>query len=302
MMLFFVSGASEWKFFLDKWAKIINKECIMRVSGIILALLLLLLPGTSQAGASPPRVAADGSLVLDGGDAKDAKKSAASGDTLYELLGREVQVFIFNSKVRVFPQVNFRSSSFSWGKLGNPQVEALISKYSAVHGVDPALVRAVMRHESGFNNRAVSPKGAQGLMQLMPGTAALMGVSNPFDPEQNVAGGVGYLRFCLDRFGHNVPLAVAAYNAGPESVSRYCNVPPFSETQSFVSNVMGSYSAQKGVAPARPKARGASGAARPGSAKLKTVQKKKAPEQPRRSRPKIIEVRSTRPKTTEPAE
>ena len=98
-----------------------------------------------------------------------------------------------------------------------------------------------MRHESGFKATAVSPKGAQGLMQLMPGTAALMGVKNPLDPEQNIAGGVGYLRHCLDRFQHNVPLAVAAYNAGPESVARCGAIPPYQETQVFVNNVMGTY-------------------------------------------------------------
>ena len=112
-------------------------------------------------------------------------------------------------------------------------MDALINKYAGAYGVDPALVRAVMRNESGFNSGAVSPKGAQGLMQLMPGTAAQMGVRDPFDPEQNIAGGVGYLRHCLDRFGHNVPLAVAAYNAGPEAVAKYCTVPPYQETQAL---------------------------------------------------------------------
>jgi len=254
-------------------------------TGVILGLFLGLAFWVSQPLAAT-REAPDGSLVLDGGE-KD-KKTAASGDTLYELLGREVQVYIFNNKVRVWPQVNLRPGSFSWGRMGSPQVEGLISKYSAAYGVDPALVRAVIRHESGFNSQAVSPKGAQGLMQLMPGTAALMGVRNPFDPEQNVAGGVGYLRFCLDRFGHNVPLAVAAYNAGPENVAKYCSVPPFAETQAFVSNVVGTYSAQKGAAPATSKT--AAKAART------NLQKEKAPDKAKRSRPKVIEVRSAKPK------
>ncbi len=125
-------------------------------------------------------------------------------------------------------------------------MDGLINKYALAYGVDPALVRAVVRNESGFNAGAVSPKGAQGLMQLMPGTAALMGVRDPFDPEQNIAGGVGYLRHCLDRFGHNVPLAVAAYNAGPEAVAKYCTIPPYQETQVFVNNVLGSYGAYGG--------------------------------------------------------
>jgi hypothetical protein len=272
----------------------------MRVLGIIPAFLSLLLLLAPPAGASP-RVGADGaSLVLEEPESKgESQKKAASGDVLYELLGREVQVFIFNNKIRVLPQVNLRPRAISWGRLGSPEVEALISKYSAAYGVDPALVRAVMRHESGFNTRAVSPKGAQGLMQLMPGTAALMGVSNPFDPEQNVAGGVGYLRFCLDRFGHNVPLAVAAYNAGPENVAKYCSVPPFAETQAFVSNVVGSYSAQKGPAPSTSKAPPTAKAARVGAGQLKAVPKEKAPDTAKRSRPKVIEVRSPRPKSSE---
>ena len=128
----------------------------------------------------------------------------------------------------------------------------MICKYAQIYGVDPTLVRAVMRHESGFKSTAVSPKGAQGLMQLMPGTAALMGVKDPFDPEQNIAGGVGYLRHCLDRFQHNVPLAVAAYNAGPESVAKCGAIPPYQETQVFVNNVMGAYAGPTQMKPGAP--------------------------------------------------
>jgi soluble lytic murein transglycosylase-like protein len=165
-----------------------------------------------------------------------------------------------------------------------------------------------MRHESGFKTTAVSPKGAQGLMQLMPGTAALMGVKDPFDPEQNIAGGVGYLRRCLDRFQHNVPLAVAAYNAGPESVARCGAIPPYQETQLFVNNVMGTYagpSQMKTGAPVDAKAV----AATPGKdakkgkkvAKKEDLQSEKAADVPRRPRPKIIEVRSYKTKSKDVA-
>ena len=165
----------------------------------------------------------------------------------------------------------------------------MIHKYSRIYGVDPTLVRAVMRHESGFNPAAVSPKGAQGLMQLMPGTAALMGVRNPFDPEQNIAGGVGYLRRCLDRFHHNVPLAVAAYNAGPERVAQCGTIPPIQETQVFVSNVMGTYAGPTQVKnPAKAKAAAAGGKGAKSGQKLP----RQKSDQPRRPRPKIIEVRS----------
>ena len=192
----------------------------MRRYLFILAVILLQAALAGSSVAAPKILSRDGSLVIENPDAKQAKKNPGSEDTLYELLGQEVQVYIFNKKTRVWPQVYGNSVQTPFRgtlTLKDPQLEALIRKYAQIYGVDPSLVRAVMRHESGFKATAVSPKGAQGLMQLMPGTAALMGVKNPLDPEQNIAGGVGYLRNCLDRFQHNVPLAVAAYNAGPES-------------------------------------------------------------------------------------
>jgi hypothetical protein len=161
-----------------------------------------------------------------------------------------------------------------------------------------------MRHESGFNAAAVSPKGAQGLMQLMPGTAALMGVRDPLDPEQNIAGGVGYLRHCLDRFQHNVPLAVAAYNAGPESVARCGAIPPYQETQHFVTNVMGTYGgpSQAGnspkdnakVAPATP---GKGAKTLQTGTKSEDLQEEKPADPPRRPHAKIIEVRHYKTKS-----
>src|SRR5205807_5339514 len=101
-----------------------------------------------------------------------------------------------------------------------------------------SLVRAVVQVESGFNPRAYSPKGAMGLMQLMPATAREFGVRNPFNAEQNVRGGVAYLRQLLDRYDNNEELALAAYNAGPGAVDRYGrSVPPYRETQNYVTHV-----------------------------------------------------------------
>jgi hypothetical protein len=273
--------------------------------GLFILILALLLPGWADAADGVPQVRSDGgSLVLEG--AKDSPKATPSSDTLYDLLGGEVQVYIFKQQTRAWPQPmgrGFWVSRSSPGGHPDPRVDLLINKYAGAYGVDPALVRAVMRNESDFNPMAVSPKGAQGLMQLMPGTAALMGVQNPFDPEQNIAGGVGYLRQCLDRFGHNVPLAVAAYNAGPDAVARYCAIPPYLETQLFVNNVMGTYglcgpnqapynASGKGVAtpPGNVKA------APPGMNKItretaRTAQGKD-PDAPHRPKAKIIEVRS----------
>jgi soluble lytic murein transglycosylase len=114
------------------------------------------------------------------------------------------------------------------------------------HGLDPRLVRAVIYVESGEDPRAVSPKGAQGLMQLMPRTAEELGVGNPFRPRENIQGGVSYLAAMLQRFGGNVELALAAYNAGPGAVQRHGGVPPYPETQRYVKKVLDVYRRQGG--------------------------------------------------------
>ena len=131
------------------------------------------------------------------------------------------------------------------------QINHLVQANSETWGVDPDLIRAVMANESGFDPNATSKTGAQGLMQLMPDTAASLGVSNAYDPEQNVWGGARYLRSMLDRFGGDMTKAIAAYNAGPNAVERYGGVPPYSETQSYVQNVLGSYQQYKN-APQNP--------------------------------------------------
>jgi soluble lytic murein transglycosylase-like protein len=115
--------------------------------------------------------------------------------------------------------------------------EPLIQEQASRHGVRPDLVRAVIQVESGFDPRAVSPKGAKGLMQLMPTTARLFGVTNVFDPAQNIGAGVRYLRSLLDRY-RSEELALAAYNAGPGAVDRYdSQVPPFPETVDYVRRI-----------------------------------------------------------------
>jgi hypothetical protein len=128
----------------------------------------------------------------------------------------------------------------------------MIEKSAQEHGIDPGLVRLVIQKESGYNPQAVSPKGAMGLMQLMPGTASLLGVQDPFNPAQNIDGGVRYLKQCMDRFNNNVCLALAAYNAGPGNVEKYQGVPPFAETRNYVANIMQEYTGQPVDLPGPP--------------------------------------------------
>lgn len=114
-----------------------------------------------------------------------------------------------------------------------------INEHSRRQGVSADLVRAVIQVESAFNPTAVSHKGAMGLMQLMPATAAELGVSDPFHPDENIRGGVTYLRRLLDRYNGKVELALAAYNAGIGNVEKYGDVPPFKETQNYVKKITG---------------------------------------------------------------
>lgn len=121
------------------------------------------------------------------------------------------------------------------------QIHSLVTGASQSNGVPEGLVHAVLMAESAGNPSAVSVTGAQGLMQLMPGTSAGCRIANPFDPVENVQCGAGYLRSMLDRYHNNVTLAVAAYNAGPGAVDRYHGVPPYAETRAYVTRVLTAY-------------------------------------------------------------
>lgn len=120
------------------------------------------------------------------------------------------------------------------------EFEALILEHAGAHGVSPELVRAVIQAESAFNPRALSRKGAMGLMQLMPGTAHEFGVRNPYDPAENIRAGVAYLKTLLTRFSHDEELALAAYNAGPRAVEKYGAVPPYRETRGYIARIKSS--------------------------------------------------------------
>jgi soluble lytic murein transglycosylase-like protein len=119
------------------------------------------------------------------------------------------------------------------------ELRALASNIAGQYGLDPALFESLVNAESGFNPNAVSPKGAMGLTQLMPGTAKGFGITDPMDPEQNLRGGARYLSGLMKQYGGNEELALAAYNAGPGNVRKYGGIPPFPETMAYVRRVAG---------------------------------------------------------------
>jgi soluble lytic murein transglycosylase-like protein len=118
------------------------------------------------------------------------------------------------------------------------QLAPLFHHAASAYGLDPLLLRAVARQESAFKPCAVSPAGAMGLMQLMPETASMLGIEDPFDATQSILGGARFLRLLLDRFQNDLPLALSAYNAGSATVERYGGIPPYSETQAYVSSIL----------------------------------------------------------------
>jgi soluble lytic murein transglycosylase-like protein len=129
--------------------------------------------------------------------------------------------------------------------LSAPALHQVVDSASAAYHLDPDLVNSVIHAESGFNSHAVSPKGARGPMQLMPGTASQLGVNDAFDPQSNVTGGSRYLRELLERYNFDLVKALAAYNAGPERVEQYRGVPPFRETQAYVARIVHEYNQKK---------------------------------------------------------
>ena len=132
----------------------------------------------------------------------------------------------------------YRTTTPAEAPVVEDSVDSLVIQHAQRHALRPELVRAVIQVESGFNPRARSPKGAMGLMQLMPATARELGVTNPYDPAQNIQGGTAYLRQLLDRYDGDERLALAAYNAGAGAVDRYGrNVPPYQETRDYVRRI-----------------------------------------------------------------
>jgi soluble lytic murein transglycosylase len=132
---------------------------------------------------------------------------------------------------------SYRTTTADGRPASSPRFDDIVLAHAQRHALRPELVRAVIQVESGYNPTATSPKGAMGLMQLMPATARELGVRNPYDPEDNIRGGTAYLRQLLDRYDGNEQLALAAYNAGSGAVDRYGSVPPYRETRDYVRRV-----------------------------------------------------------------
>src|ERR1044072_3719175 len=144
------------------------------------------------------------------------------------------------------------SKSLDGFTTGDPKIDSFIVESGARNGVDPVLIYSIMHQESSFKRGAISPKGARGLMQLMPGTAARFGVTNIFDPRQNIEGGTRYMRFLLDTFDGDVSLALAGYNAGEGAVLKYGRrIPPYRETQEYVRKISQRYAMLRDPSTAR---------------------------------------------------
>jgi soluble lytic murein transglycosylase len=165
------------------------------------------------------------------------------GADTYRLIDGDGTVHLTNAptdpRYRGLPSVS--GTSTGWLRMSETsrnQYVTEIREIASRHGVDPTLVESVIRAESAFNPTAVSRSGARGLMQLMPKTAVALGVRDSFNPRENIDGGVRHLRYLLDRYPGNLPLAVAAYNAGEGAVDAYRGIPPYAETQQYVQRVL----------------------------------------------------------------
>lgn len=167
--------------------------------------------------------------------------SSHSSAEIYQYVGPNGSISLTNvpSDSR-YRRIDVDSAQFHT-TLSERELEPVIRRHSSQHQLHPALIRAVIKAESNFDPRAVSRAGAIGLMQLMPQTAVRMDVRDLYDPEENVAGGTKYLRQLLDRFHGNLPLALAAYNAGENVVERYQALPPIDETRQYVRKVLRYY-------------------------------------------------------------
>jgi len=174
---------------------------------------------------------------------------AADDSSFTDVPTEEITGYEKDLSLPVPPEPLARSVPLESSKSGSakpaPPLNQVVDIASAQYHLDPDLVNSVIHAESGFNSHAVSPKGARGLMQLMPDTANHLGVNDVFDPQSNVTGGSRYLRELLERYNFDLVKALAAYNAGPERVEQYRGVPPFRETRNYVARIVHEYNTKK---------------------------------------------------------
>lgn len=223
----------------------------LRKFGVAIGLLLLALPA----------LGADLAILHNGFSIRHERREAMGSMTRLYLQGDKDYVDIATDQIERFDQdlspavipasaptvapamAPVRSAKAQ--SLKPQELNEVINSISDRHHLDPDFISSVIHAESGFNQRAVSPKGAQGLMQLMPGTASTLGVSNAFDPRANVEGGTRYLSELLQRYNFDVIKALAAYNAGPQRVQQYGGVPPYYETRAYVARIVRDYNRKK---------------------------------------------------------
>jgi len=161
---------------------------------------------------------------------------------LYDLIFRLLDQYLDGGeRVVALPPAVSRKSQTTGEESAQGKFAAIIQEAAQKYNVDPRLIEAVIRAESNFNLKATSSAGAMGLMQLMPATAASLGVTDPYDPKENIFGGTKFLSRLLQKYKHDLSLALAAYNAGPGAVDRYGGIPPYTQTRVYVQKVMQYY-------------------------------------------------------------
>jgi|GraSoi2013_115cm_1033766.scaffolds.fasta_scaffold24119_2 hypothetical protein len=218
-------------------------------------LAFVLIVALTLALAAAPSFATQDAVLRNGFSIRHERRTVIGAVTrLYVNANGSSFVDIPTEEIEHFEDVpaEIKTASATAENRGVPQqhvnpvdLNQVVSAASGRYRLDPDLVNSVIRAESGFNVRAVSRKGAQGLMQLMPGTASKLGVPNAFDPEANVEGGTKYLRELLERYNFDLVKALAAYNAGPVRVEQYGGVPPYYETRAYVARIVRDFNRKK---------------------------------------------------------